>query len=218
MFWQRFSFPFSMWITGLFCDVCTDVSTCVGKWCVLCVFRFCLHLSPSPPMSFNSWLCMSCHSWNRRTSSRQPRHVDTGASWQKTTCCGGRNARKRVSLNFKQRQSLSRNCLRLQSQSCGCARLECALTWKQKKTWACLFTHSASMSLLTGIDEPLPLKKRKIVKPGFTHSPWKSAYIRQHRIDTNWRRGDLKSPKVVFPSDQCFQPWGRATPGVAWDV
>lgn len=50
-----------------------------------------------------------------------------------------------------------------------------------------------------GIDEPLPLKKRKIVKPGFTHSPWKSAYIRQHRIDTNWRRGDLKSPKVAFP-------------------
>lgn len=107
MFWQRFSFPFSMWITGLFCDVCTVVSTCVGKWCVLCVFRFCLHLSPSPPMSFNSWLCMSCHSWNRRTSSRQPRHVDTGASWQKTTCCGGRNARKRVSLNFKQRHRVT---------------------------------------------------------------------------------------------------------------
>lgn len=54
----------------------------------------------------------------------------------------------------------------------------------------------ASASLLIGIDEPLLLKKRKIVKPGFTHSPWKSAYIRQHRIDTNWRRGDLKSPKV----------------------
>lgn len=62
-----------------------------------------------------------------------------------------------------------------------------------------LLVKSASVSLLTGIDEPLPLKKRKIVKPGFTHSPWKSAYIRQHRIDTNWRRGDLKSPKVAFP-------------------
>lgn len=57
----------------------------------------------------------------------------------------------------------------------------------------------ASTSLLIGIDEPLLLKKRKIVKPGFTHSPWKSAYIRQHRIDTNWRRGDLKSPKVAPP-------------------
>ncbi len=61
-----------------------------------------------------------------------------------------------------------------------------------------LSVQSASISLLIGIDEPLPLKKRKIVKPGFTHSPWKSAYIRQHRIDTNWRRGDLKSPKVAF--------------------
>lgn len=64
----------------------------------------------------------------------------------------------------------------------------------------CFLVRSASFSLLPGIDEPLPLKKRKIVKPGFTHSPWKSAYIRQHRIDTNWRRGDLKSPKVPFPS------------------
>lgn len=50
--------------------------------------------------------------------------------------------------------------------------------------------------LFSGIDEPLHIKRRKVIKPGFTHSPWKSAYIRQHRIDTNWRRGDLKSPKV----------------------
>lgn len=48
-----------------------------------------------------------------------------------------------------------------------------------------------------GIDEPLHIKRRKIIKPGFIHSPWKSAYIRQHRIDTNWRRGELKSPKVT---------------------
>ncbi|TKS68394.1 F-box/WD repeat-containing protein 7 [Collichthys lucidus] len=64
-----------------------------------------------------------------------------------------------------------------------------------------------------GIDEPLPLKKRKIVKPGFTHSPWKSAYIRQHRIDTNWRRGDLKSPKVLKGHDDhvitCLQFCGN---------
>lgn len=60
---------------------------------------------------------------------------------------------------------------------------------------------SAFPSLIKGIDEPLPLKKRKIVKPGFTHSPWKCAYIRQHRIDTNWRRGDLKSPKVACSFD-----------------
>lgn len=64
-----------------------------------------------------------------------------------------------------------------------------------------------------GIDEPLTLKKRKIVKPGFTHSPWKSAYIRQHRIDTNWRRGDLKSPKVLKGHDDhvitCLQFCGN---------
>uniref|UniRef100_A0AAV2LF54 F-box domain-containing protein n=1 Tax=Knipowitschia caucasica TaxID=637954 RepID=A0AAV2LF54_KNICA len=63
-----------------------------------------------------------------------------------------------------------------------------------------------------GIDEPLPPKKRKVVKPGFTHSPWKSAYIRQHRIDTNWRRGDLKSPKPVIssPSACLHLPHGDA--------
>nr|XP_054591587.1 F-box/WD repeat-containing protein 7 isoform X1 [Nothobranchius furzeri] len=64
-----------------------------------------------------------------------------------------------------------------------------------------------------GIDEPLPPKKKKIVKPGFTHSAWKSAYIRQHRIDTNWRRGDLKSPKVLKGHDDhvitCLQFCGN---------
>ncbi|XP_032418314.1 F-box/WD repeat-containing protein 7 isoform X2 [Xiphophorus hellerii] len=64
-----------------------------------------------------------------------------------------------------------------------------------------------------GIDEPLPPRKRKVAKPGFTHSPWKSAYIRQHRIDTNWRRGDLKSPKVLKGHDDhvitCLQFCGN---------
>lgn len=64
-----------------------------------------------------------------------------------------------------------------------------------------------------GIDEPLLVKKRKTVKPGFTHSPWKCAYIRQHRIDTNWRRGDLKSPKVLKGHDDhvitCLQFCGN---------
>ncbi|XP_059501278.1 F-box/WD repeat-containing protein 7 isoform X2 [Stegostoma tigrinum] len=49
-----------------------------------------------------------------------------------------------------------------------------------------------------GIDEPVYIKRRKVIKPGFAHSPWKSAYIRQHRIDTNWRCGDLKTPKQVL--------------------
>lgn len=53
-----------------------------------------------------------------------------------------------------------------------------------------------SFKSILGIDEPLHIKRRKVIKPGFIHSPWKSAYIRQHRIDTNWRRGELKSPKV----------------------
>ncbi|XP_077088525.1 F-box/WD repeat-containing protein 7 isoform X3 [Siphateles boraxobius] len=64
-----------------------------------------------------------------------------------------------------------------------------------------------------GIDEPLHIKRRKVIKPGFTHSPWKSAYIRQHRIDTNWRRGDLKSPKVLKGHDDhvitCLQFCGN---------
>ncbi|XP_051993250.1 F-box/WD repeat-containing protein 7-like isoform X2 [Xyrauchen texanus] len=64
-----------------------------------------------------------------------------------------------------------------------------------------------------GIVEPLHIKRRKVIKPGFTHSPWKSAYIRQHRIDTNWRRGDLKSPKVLKGHDDhvitCLQFCGN---------
>ncbi|XP_064200656.1 F-box/WD repeat-containing protein 7 isoform X1 [Anguilla rostrata] len=64
-----------------------------------------------------------------------------------------------------------------------------------------------------GINEALHVKRRKVMKPGFTHSPWKSAYIRQHRIDTNWRRGDLKSPKVLKGHDDhvitCLQFCGN---------
>ncbi|PIO15961.1 hypothetical protein AB205_0186000, partial [Aquarana catesbeiana] len=64
-----------------------------------------------------------------------------------------------------------------------------------------------------GIDEPLHIKRRKVLKPGFTHSPWKSAFIRQHRIDTNWRRGELKSPKVLKGHDDhvitCLQFCGN---------
>ncbi|MCI4394851.1 hypothetical protein PGIGA_G00173680 [Pangasianodon gigas] len=64
-----------------------------------------------------------------------------------------------------------------------------------------------------GIDEPLHIKRRKVVKPGFSHSPWKSAYIRQHRIDTNWRRGEIKSPKVLKGHDDhvitCLQFCGN---------
>ncbi|XP_059407795.1 F-box/WD repeat-containing protein 7-like isoform X2 [Carassius carassius] len=64
-----------------------------------------------------------------------------------------------------------------------------------------------------GIDEPLYIRRKKVIKPEFTHSPWKSAYIRQHRIDTNWRRGDLRSPKVLKGHDDhvitCLQFCGN---------
>ncbi|XP_076145368.1 F-box/WD repeat-containing protein 7-like isoform X3 [Alosa pseudoharengus] len=64
-----------------------------------------------------------------------------------------------------------------------------------------------------GIDEPLHVKRRGLMKPCFIHSPWKSAYIRQHRIDTNWRRGDLRSPKVLKGHDDhvitCLQFCGN---------
>lgn len=148
----------------------------------LCLL-FHLNLSHVLSSSVHSLLCMCCHFWNRRTSSKPPRRVATGASLQKTTCCGERNAGRKVSLRNKMQTAWS-------MQSRATAELKELVVSR-------IFRNSAPHSLLTGIDEPLPLKKRKIVKPGFTHSPWKSAYIRQHRIDTNWRRGDLKSPKVA---------------------
>lgn len=48
----------------------------------------------------------------------------------------------------------------------------------------------------TGIEEPLNLRKRRLLSPGFMYSPWKFAFMRQHRIDMNWRSGELKAPKV----------------------
>lgn len=148
------------------------------------------HLSHSSPLSFNSWLCTCCRSWNRRTSSRRPRRVATGAFSQKTTCCGGRSAGRKVS---PERQTLMWSHLFL-AEGMGGGRLNSEAVKPQGRLSRSLSPHLRA----PGIDEPLPLKKRKITKPGFTHSPWKSAYIRQHRIDTNWRRGDLKSPKVAW--------------------
>ncbi|XP_028830875.1 F-box/WD repeat-containing protein 7-like isoform X2 [Denticeps clupeoides] len=64
-----------------------------------------------------------------------------------------------------------------------------------------------------GIEEPLHVKRRGLLKPCFSHSPWKSAYIRQHNIETNWRRGDLRSPKVLKGHDDhvitCLQFCGN---------
>ncbi|XP_045569704.1 F-box/WD repeat-containing protein 7 isoform X2 [Salmo salar] len=52
-----------------------------------------------------------------------------------------------------------------------------------------------------GIEESLVVKRRKTLKPGFLHSPWKSAYVQQHRIESNWRTGDITSPKVLKGHD-----------------
>eukprot|EP00063_Salmo_salar_P086994 XP_014061829.1 PREDICTED: F-box/WD repeat-containing protein 7-like [Salmo salar] len=52
-----------------------------------------------------------------------------------------------------------------------------------------------------GIEEPLVVKRRKTLKPGFLHSPWKSAYVQQHHIESNWRTGDITSPKVLYRED-----------------
>lgn len=74
--------------------------------------------------------------------------------------------------------------------------------WEAEKLFSLEWPHLSPsppfLKFILGIDEPLHIKRRKVIKPGFIHSPWKSAYIRQHRIDTNWRRGELKSPKVSF--------------------
>nr|XP_046176463.1 F-box/WD repeat-containing protein 7-like isoform X2 [Oncorhynchus gorbuscha] len=52
-----------------------------------------------------------------------------------------------------------------------------------------------------GIEESLVVQRRKTLKPGFLHSPWKSAYVQQHRIESNWRTGDITSPKVLKGHD-----------------
>uniref|UniRef100_A0A8C4WYC4 F-box/WD repeat-containing protein 7 n=1 Tax=Eptatretus burgeri TaxID=7764 RepID=A0A8C4WYC4_EPTBU len=48
-----------------------------------------------------------------------------------------------------------------------------------------------------GLEQPLHVKRRKATTPNFTYSPWKSAYMRQHRIDMNWRCGEIKPPKCL---------------------
>lgn len=55
-----------------------------------------------------------------------------------------------------------------------------------------------------GIEEPLNLRKRRLLSPGFMYSPWKFAFMRQHKIDMNWRSGELKAPKVGVGES----PWG----------
>uniref|UniRef100_UPI00398F864B F-box/WD repeat-containing protein 7-like n=1 Tax=Pristiophorus japonicus TaxID=55135 RepID=UPI00398F864B len=51
------------------------------------------------------------------------------------------------------------------------------------------------------IEEPLYLRRRRMLSTGFMYSPWKSAFMRQHKIDTNWRSGEIKAPKVLKGHD-----------------
>ncbi|XP_048349276.1 F-box/WD repeat-containing protein 7-like [Sphaerodactylus townsendi] len=66
---------------------------------------------------------------------------------------------------------------------------------------------------LAGIEEPLNLRKRRLLSPGFMYSPWKLAFLRQHRIDMNWRSGDARPPKVLKGHDDhvitCLQFCGN---------
>ncbi len=81
--------------------------------------------------------------------------------------------------------------------------------------------------LCTGIPECASSRRRKCVRPSVAVSPWKSAYIRQHRIENNWRKGGTREPMVhshthtdsaeqrliektlvVIKSSLCFSPVG----------
>ncbi|XP_038123139.1 F-box/WD repeat-containing protein 7-like [Cyprinodon tularosa] len=52
-----------------------------------------------------------------------------------------------------------------------------------------------------GISDRMPYHRRDCVHPDASFSPWKSAYIRQHRIETNWRKGDRREPMVLKGHD-----------------
>lgn len=54
-----------------------------------------------------------------------------------------------------------------------------------------------SVALSPGISECASARRRKCGHPGAAVSPWKSAYIRQHRIENNWRTGDTREPMVT---------------------
>nr|XP_033806007.1 F-box/WD repeat-containing protein 7-like isoform X1 [Geotrypetes seraphini] len=64
-----------------------------------------------------------------------------------------------------------------------------------------------------GIEEPLSLRRKRMLTPTFMYSPWKFAFMRQHKIDMNWRHGDIRPPKVLKGHDDhvitCLQFCGN---------
>lgn len=52
------------------------------------------------------------------------------------------------------------------------------------------------LSLCSGISECEAARRRRCSRPGLPVHSWKSSYIRQHRIESNWRKGDDREPMV----------------------
>lgn len=52
------------------------------------------------------------------------------------------------------------------------------------------------LSLGSGISECEAAHRRRCPRPGLAVHSWKSSYIRQHRIESNWRKGDGREPMV----------------------
>lgn len=62
----------------------------------------------------------------------------------------------------------------------------------------CCIIVAGLLSLSLGITECVSAHHKKCSRPGVAGSSWKSSYIRQHRIESNWRKGDKREPMVLI--------------------
>jgi len=53
----------------------------------------------------------------------------------------------------------------------------------------------------TGLNDCRELRRRSKLSAGFSYSPWKSSFMRQHNIEMNWRLVPIKTPKVLKGHD-----------------
>ena len=53
----------------------------------------------------------------------------------------------------------------------------------------------------TGLNDCRELRRRSKLSAGFSYSPWKSSFMRQHNIEMNWRVVPIKTPKVLKGHD-----------------